>query len=764
MSTTYSEVSSLFSNIAAAIKEKTNDTRSIVARNFPDAIRAIEVSSGGEGTSEIEYNNSQVTSIPAYTFYGIEEIVSVNCANIRAIGDSAFENCSNLKQITIASCTRNIGKNAFKNLHPNCVINAKFNSKPSTWDSQWNPNNYPVNWTGSEAIATYDISYSGTNNVVAELMNAPSGNGYRLTISGQGKMKDMSYNTYPAWYTEYGQNISEIVILEGVTSIGKYMFQDHGGLKTVEMANTITSIGYDAFADCLNLLNLTLSQNLTSLPNSCFKNCAALVTVNLPSKITSLDDSCFENCSKLENIDLSKVKTIDTHCFSNCNLKTFTATSLTSSGWYAFSGCKFTSLTIPSSVKLSMMMFAECKQLTTLVIEEGVTTIPQDCFENCTSLTSVTLPTTVNSIDRGAFYNTAWLNRLKTLNSMTIVGNNIIMSGGRVSSAFVPAGAKVYPEAFSGAHLQSITFESGVTSIPSNCCYNCSSLTTINFPDTLQSIGYYGFYNCPSVTSINLPPNVSLEDSCFYNSGIIHLTIPSGTAGDTTMGDSAPFSNCQFLQTVRIESNVCGDEEFSSEPINILFYNCPHLNTLTYADSITQICDNLGGDFPALTTINFPDTAILLGNPFEGTAWYNTQLSQNPVMIINKTLVDIADTVTNLEVPTTVTTIGYHSCAYSTNLTSVIINEGVTSIEDYAFYECSSLTTVNLPSSLTFMGYGVFGYNDNLTAINYNGTKQQFLNLCSNSYTWYESSYNYTVYCSDGNLTPEDVEANAWEE
>lgn len=49
---------------------------------------------------------------------------------------------------------------------------------------------------------------------------------------------------------------------------------------------------------------------------------------------------------------------------------------------------------------------------------------------------------------------------------------------------------------------------------------------------------------------------------------------------------------------------------------------------------------------------------------------------------------------------------------------SVSIEKGVTSIGDYAFYQCSSLASINIPESVTSIGKRAFAYCTGLTSIN----------------------------------------------
>ena len=69
-----------------------------------------------------------------------------------------------------------------------------------------------------------------------------------LTISGTGKMTDYSYSSSPFYSSS---SIKQVVILEGITSIGDYTFSGCSGLKEINIPNSVTSIGEDAFCDCI---------------------------------------------------------------------------------------------------------------------------------------------------------------------------------------------------------------------------------------------------------------------------------------------------------------------------------------------------------------------------------------------------------------------------------------------------------------------------------------------------------------------------------
>ena len=76
----------------------------------------------------------------------------------------------------------------------------------------------------------------------------------------------------------------------------------------------------------------------------------------------------------------------------------------------------------------------------------------------------------------------------------------------------------------------------------------------------------------------------------------------------------------------------------------------------------------------------------------------------------------------------------------------------VTSIGDNAFAFCGSFTSITIPDSVTRIGVAAFELCANLTSVNYDGTVAQW-NAISKGSSWDLNTDNYTVYCTDGNIT-----------
>ena len=143
----------------------------------------------------------------------------------------------------------------------------------------------------------------------------------------------------------------DVVIPDGVTSIGDNAFDSYGDLKSVIIPNSVTNIG-----------------------NYAFYGCSGLISVTMPANVTSIGDFAFWGCAGLTNLPIGNgVARIGAKAFVSCN--------------------NLTSVTIPNSVtNIGNGAFSACKRLASVTIPASVTDIGSDAFFWCQSLASVTIP------------------------------------------------------------------------------------------------------------------------------------------------------------------------------------------------------------------------------------------------------------------------------------------------------------------------------------------------------------------------------------
>ena len=257
---------------------------------------------------------------------------------------------------------------------------------------------------------TWDVSANGDGSVVAKWTLSDR----TLTISGTGEMRDWSD---PYWHnTQYTYIVENIIIEEGVTSIGNYAFSGRSSLESIEIPEGLTSIGYSAFSGCNSLQSINVdmnNKNYISEDGILFNKDKTEVIkypagkkdkteYTIPSTVISIEDSAFSGCNSLENITIPE--------------------GVTSIGENAFSGCSsLKNITIPEGVtRIGDSTFYGCSNLESITIPEGVTSIGSSAFYGCSSLKSITIPEGVTNIEDRAFYGCSSLESIEIPEGVTM--------------------------------------------------------------------------------------------------------------------------------------------------------------------------------------------------------------------------------------------------------------------------------------------------------------------------------------------------------
>ena len=366
---------------------------------------------------------------------------------------------------------------------------------------------------------------------------------------------------------------------------------------------------------------------------------------------------------------------------------------------------RISSIIIPNSVtSIGNSAFANCSNLTNITIPDSITSIGNSAFYWCRSLTSITIPDSVTSIGNSAFYWCRSLTRITIPDSVTSIGN----------SAFADC-----------SNLTNITIPDSVTSIESYAFNGCKALT-IYCEATSQPSGWSSSWNssnCPVVWNCN--NNEADNDGNIYyidESGI-RYALNNGAA--MVIGQSAALNGEIIIPEKIIYKNVA----YSVTTINAsAFSGCSGLTGITIPDSVTSIERLAFYQCSGLTSITIPDSVTRIGRrAFE---WCNglesiTVERNNPnyhsagnclIETASKTLIAGCK---NSIIPNdgSVTSIGDYAFYNCSSLTSITIPDSVTSIGNSAFYWCGSLTSISIPDSVTSIGDSAFYDCNSLTSI-----------------------------------------------
>lgn len=410
---------------------------------------------------------------------------------------------------------------------------------------------------------------------------------------------------------------------------------------------TVTAIGAFAFYHCNGMTgSLTIPSSINSIQFAAFDGCSGFTgSLSFSNGLTAIGEGAFLNCSGFTGTLVlpNSVNIVGGGAFQNCSHITTvdTGNGVTQLA-DAFRGCNgLTEITIGENVQ-NISCLSYCTNLHT--IHFNATNCTTMGSNGSSSVTTLTIGNNVTRIPDNAFSNcTSFSGQIVIPNATIYIGNHAFDGLGKNSNGNL-----------------TITIGNAVTHIGDYAFYEAGRYATGNMQLTLGNgitqIGDYAFCDCNKIGgSVNIPnTTTSIGERAFYGTQIQELTIGEGVA---TIGDRA-FWNCPNLQTVHFNATNCtqmnSTEPGSSENYSVFSSNANGANsqivsTLTIGNNVTQI--------PA--------------NAFRGC-----NLSSNPIVIPNAT-----------------TSIGRHAFE-SSQITELTIGEGVTTINDYAFYYCSNLHTV----------------------------------------------------------------------
>ena len=209
---------------------------------------------------------------------------------------------------------------------------------------------------------------------------------------------------------------------------------------------------------------------------------------------------------------------------------------------------------------------------------------------------------------------------------------------------------------FYNQNVIEVAISDGIKYINDWAFYWCTNLEAVSMPDSILTIGKGSFTDCYNLKRVKLSNNL------------------------VSVGISA-FSNCHALKSIALPSCT---EEIGFK----VFENCSSLEKITipFIGKTVDDTENnyLGYFFGATSYKGTYDNYFYDGNKYNVPSTLKTVILTNAKRVGSGAFYDLEE------------------------LKSITLNEGITDIKEYAFYNCSSLSKIKMPSSLKTIGNAAF--------------------------------------------------------
>ncbi len=485
---------------------------------------------------------------------------------------------------------------------------------------------------------------------------------------------------------EYCAFLKEVIIPDSVTSIGNRAFNYCTYLEEIIIPDSVTSIGIGAFARCNLLKNITLPSNIEIIPSGCFYYDYCLDEIVIPDGVKKINNGAFENAG-LEKVEFNdSITYIGERAFYSC--KSLGGIDIPDSVEYigesAFQGCAYiTEVTIPPKVKtINEYTFASCVRLETLNLHENIEEIGTAGFNYCIALKEITVPRSVVKMGTSVF---AYCSSLESVKILAEINK-------------LPKGTFSYCSA-----LKKIDLPSGLETISTNAFLDCSSLENIVLPNSVTTLEPDSFKGCKKLTNLIIGPNIKKISRDMFTdcSSLKKFTLGENVSEFnydlfTDMFEIADISVHPNNEYFCVEDGVL----FNKEKSILYLYKANKTNILyTVPESVRYIYDKAFYNCTLLIDIKLPSNLLGIGERAFSRVYLEYIELPESLQYIDEYAFYSCVNLKCITVPGSVKTIGNMAFAACPQLRSVILNEGVETIETYAFSD-TDLWVVLIPESL----------------------------------------------------------------
>ena len=598
-------------------------------------------------------------------------VIPDSCTHIL---ESAFENCTGLKDIMISNVT-NIGKYAFKN----CTSLKSFTILDST-----------------EELG--EGAFIGCKNI-------ENFNGKGVIFDGKAVM---SKNKLICVLPKDGKRIYNLSNMPEIQTLGESCFDGCEKMIRVDIPSTTNVIGYNAFSGCKNLYEIHINNDnfgLTNLGINVFESISDNIREGFK---VFVPEKCLEKWGDISNIypkptDGSIIyyannkiseshESINKDCVNGEYYKMSTTNCEVPKSQFA--NTEATTIILGEAItSINESAFKECKNLEYIYLSDNITHMNNECFYGCENITRIHIPHGNGNAKYGndIFYKCKKLEEFGTYhegfvsddNRCYINQNNLtFFAQGNLSekekSYTIPDNIDtINRSAFRASNIKNITLSSNVKTIGEYAFADCKDLLTIdNWDNSVETIASHAFENC---TKMNLTSNNSNDNKV------------------TSIGGYA-FRNCESLNTLSLEyirdiNESAFENCISLEEIGVKIIESIGANAFKNCEKLTKLV------FPKFD--NLRDLLEIGESAFENCTQYKGMYDASSNKCMLKFYGD------NMG----------KNCFKNSGIEDLYVefrNKGLTLHEicDGSFQECKCLKSVDMENNTMLLRIGAYAFKD----------------------------------------------------
>ena len=643
-------------------------------------------------------------------FAGCEKLTEIKLGNsLETISSRAFQDCRNISRIIFPTSIGFIGTDAFQGSGIGRLVFT--GDAPGFAEAALAGISATIYYPAENSTWTSDAmcDYGGAITWVPAQSCSDAGHHYEVTVFDPTCVSD-GYTEY--FCTSCGDRYEDARL----PALG-HDFDDQGCTRCTVKISSQGSCGTDA------CYRLTTDGTLTIYGSGYVSNSpwsgGSVRTLIIEEGITEIKSYLFRDYSSLEYVSLpGSLKSTPWNGFWGCDSLTqvILGEGIQSIGETSFRACSaLKEIRIPDSVtSIDNSAFWECSSLEHIDLGEGLVSIGDSVFRNCTVLEEIRFPDTLETIGFSVFDNCEKLRSIEVAPDNKVFssnGNGCLFNKEMTELLYVPLGASgdlVIPDSVTAIandachgrpYITSVYIGEGVTTVGDRAFQLCGSLVYVEFGSNVEKIGDLVLADCPNIKTVRFTGNASVSSvsSLFSTDVWKYRIVFFYPGGNETWED---VESTQYITL--IPEYICPEHHFDAA---VTAPTCTAMGFTTY------LCSSCGYSYQddfvnALTHSYEEDICVNCGYVKEiiesgsGGDHITWELTSDGT-------ITFSGRGTLSSVPT----------SRRREIKHVVIEAGITKIDNNCFSGCSEMVSIIIPDSVTSIGARAFGTCSSLVSM-----------------------------------------------